>query len=96
MATLSYDDEVQLRRLLNDFGVSPGEVGVVYQQDYFTGTGSQTAFTLSQTPVDYPVFVYLVGVLQTSPELVGISGATVTFVTAPTSGAAITCIYNFA
>jgi hypothetical protein len=96
LATLSYDDEIQLRRTLCDFGTSTGEIGVVYQQDAFTGTGSQTVFTLSQTPVDYPVFVYLAGVLQQSPEQVGISGTTLTFVTAPGNTVAILAIYNYA
>jgi len=95
MATLSYDDELQLRRLLNDFGPATGEIGVVYQQDYFTGTGSQVAFVLSQTPVLYPVFVYLAGILQQSPEEFSVSGTTVTFVTAPALNAAITCIYSY-
>lgn len=96
MATLSYDDEIQLRRLLDDFGPSAGEADLVYQQDSFTGDDSTVAFTLSQTPVDYPVFVYLTGVLQQSPEQMSISGTTVTFITAPGNTVSILATYCYA
>lgn len=96
MATLSYDDELQLRRLLSDFGPSVGEAGVIYQQDYYFGDGSTQSFVLTQTPVFYLVLVYLNGVLQQDPEDFSISGTTVTFVVIPASGVAITFIYSYA
>jgi hypothetical protein len=95
-AALSYDDEIQVRRLLSDFGTSAGEAGLIYQQDPFTGDGSMTVFTLSQTPVDYPVFVYLAGVLQQSPEQMSVSGTTLTFVIAPGNTVAIVATYCYA
>lgn len=93
MATLSYNDEIQLRRLLNDFGVPPGEAQLVYQQDSFTGDGVTFTFTLNYTPTIYPVFVYLNGVLQQSPEQITVTGTSVAFVTIPVALATILCAY---
>jgi hypothetical protein len=55
---MTLPDELYLRTLLNDFGVSVGESGFAYQLDQFTGNGSILTFTLSETPSSlYPPFI---------------------------------------
>lgn len=54
-----------------------------YVGDSFTGTGAQTAFTLSQTPRSTSELVFLNGIPQTRTTDYSISGTTLTFVTAP-------------
>ncbi len=59
---------------------------VVDVTDTFSGTGSQTAFTLSLSPaVADPVNVFIDGVYQQSSKY-SISGSTLTFTTAPPAG----------
>lgn len=56
--------------------------------------GSNTAFTLANTPLAGSEHVWLNGLLQEpSSEDYSISGATITFVTAPVSGDRIRCSY---
>jgi hypothetical protein len=58
----------------------------------FTGTGSQTAFTLTQSDVDEDSsFVFIQGVYQ-EKSTYSISGSTLTFTTAPLSGYTIEVI----
>lgn len=53
----------------------------------FSGTGAQTAFTLSGTPASVgSIFVTISGVVQTPTADYTISGTTLTFTTAPPSG----------
>jgi hypothetical protein len=75
--------EIYIRRKLGgDFGTPIGESGLHYKQDFFTGNGSATAFTLSNPPsVFYPTLVYLNGVMQTSGY--SVSGTTLGFTIAP-------------
>jgi len=59
---------------------------VIDVTDTFSGTGAQTAFTLSVSPaVADPVNVFIDGVYQQSSKY-SISGSTLTFVTAPPAG----------
>lgn len=51
-----------------------------------TGTGTATVFTLGNTPMTSTLTVYKNGVLQTLTTHYGLSGAVVTFVSAPASG----------
>jgi hypothetical protein len=54
--------------------------------DTFSGTGSQTAFTLTRAPAGTAsIAVFVAGVYQ-APTLYTLSGTVVTFTTAPTSG----------
>jgi hypothetical protein len=56
----------------------------------FSGTGSQTAFTLSTTPVNVNyTLVQVDGVLQNRGTAYSVSGTTLTFTEAPASGATI-------
>ena len=57
-----------------------------FEKNNFTGTGSQTAFTLNQTVNEENMtFVFIQGVYQ-DKSTYGISGTTLTFTTAPQSG----------
>jgi len=63
----------------------------VFAYDTFTGTGSQTVFTLSQTALSAKhVLVSVASVLQTPETSYTISGTALTFSSAPPNGAAIT------
>jgi hypothetical protein len=91
---MTLPDELYLRTLVNDFGVSPGETMLAYQQDTFIGNGSTTVFNLTQTPNNmFPPFVYLNGVLQNSGY--SVLGTTLTFLAAPTAAVLILCIYSY-
>jgi hypothetical protein len=92
---MTLPDELYLRTLLNDFGVSPGESDLAYQLDQFTGDGTTTVFNLSQTPASaYPPFVYLNSVLQNSGCT--IVGTVLTFGTAPAADSSIQVSYSYA
>ena len=55
-----------------------------FPTDTFTGNGSATAYTLSETPTSASsVMVFVDGILQKSSTNYGISGATLTFTSAP-------------
>lgn len=57
--------------------------------DTFTGTGSQTAFTLSETPnTENEILVYVGGVYQ-EQSTYSVSGTTLTFTTAPPNGVGV-------
>lgn len=57
-----------------------------FQTDTFSGTGSQTAFTMSVAPANTTsVLVAITGVLQ-DPSTYSVSGTTLTFSAAPPSG----------
>ena len=58
---------------------------VAVVNDTFSGTGSQTAYTLSVTPGSSPVSVFIDGVYQQKSKYT-ISGSTLTFGTAPPTG----------
>ena len=65
-------------------GNSP--TNVAFQTDTFSGTGSQTAFTMSVAPANTTsVLVAVTGVLQ-DPSTYSVSGTTLTFSAAPPSG----------
>ena len=54
--------------------------------DQFSGTGSQTAFTLSQTPASTTSIVVAVSGVTQNPNTYFVSGTTLTFTGAPPSG----------
>ena len=65
-----------------------------YQVDNFTGTGSQTVFTLSAASLgENFTFVYINGVYQ-NKNTYAVSGATLTFSTAPPYNSLIEVMYN--
>lgn len=65
-----------------------------YQVQNFTGTGSQTVFTLSTASLgENYTFVYINGVYQ-QKNTYTVSGTTVTFSTAPPYTASIEVMYN--
>ena len=65
-----------------------------YQVDNFTGTGSQTVFTLSAASLgENFTFVYINGVYQ-NKNTYAVSGATLTFSTAPPYSSLIEVMYN--
>lgn len=72
-------------------------IGIVPKFETPTGTvnGSNTVFTLSATPVaNASVIMVLDGVTQTNGTDYTVSGTTVTFTTAPTTGTEVVAIYN--
>ena len=65
-----------------------------YQVDNFTGTGSQTVFTLTAASLgENFTFVYINGVYQ-NKNTYTVSGTTLTFSTAPTYTSLIEVMYN--
>ena len=65
-------------------GNSP--TNIAFQTDTFSGTGSQTAFTMSVAPANTTsVLVAVTGVLQ-DPSTYSVSGTTLTFSAAPPTG----------
>ena len=61
-----------------------------FTTDAFTGDGSTTAFTLTETPaVANSVMVFVDGILQKSTTNYSISGATLTFTSAPDASSEI-------
>ena len=61
-----------------------------FTNDVFTGNNSATAFTLSETPPNAnSVLVFVDGILQKSSTNYSISGTTLTFTSAPDTGAEI-------
>jgi hypothetical protein len=66
----------------------------VFNYDTFTGNGTQTAFTLSQSALSAKhVLVSVASVLQTPETAYTISGTTLTFSSAPANGASIIARY---
>lgn len=61
--------------------------------DEFTGTGSQTSFTLSKTPGYADLDIVTVDGVETSAYTV--SGKSLTFTTAPANGKAVKAIYHY-
>ena len=59
------------------------------------GDGSETEFDLDNTPIDGTLKLYVNNVLQVETTDYAISTATITFVTAPTSGYPITANYEY-
>lgn len=67
-------------------------IGAENATDAFTGDGTKTAFTLSNTPKDGEVTVKVSGVAV--EDGFSVSGKVVTFTTAPADGAAIVITYD--
>ncbi len=77
---------------------APGSVGVneletglkSFTTDTFTGNGSTTAFTLSESPTNTnSLMVFVDGILQKASTNYGVSGTTLTFTSAPANSAEI-------
>jgi hypothetical protein len=98
--SLPIGTEQYLRRMLNDFGIAEGQLGLTYIQDPFTGDGHTVAFTLTHSPnaIGTPA-IYLAGVLQSNDGLQANSytlvGTTLTFSTAPGNSVAILAVYSY-
>ncbi|CAB4121115.1 hypothetical protein UFOVP7_41 [uncultured Caudovirales phage] len=91
-----YNTSSKLLQVYN--GTSWGAAGVVFNpiQQSFSGTGSQTAFTLSQAPgVAAALVVTIGGVGQTAGTDFTLSGTTLTFTTAPVAGTNNINVVNF-
>ena len=70
-------------------------VGGNQVQDKFSGNGTKTAFTLSNTPTAGAAVVCDEdGLAQNQTGDYSVSSATVTEVTAPASGQTLKCVYN--
>lgn len=93
---MTYDQELYVRQLLGDVaGVPPGEVGLAFETDTFTGDGSTTVFHLSNSPASsYPTVVLVSAVIQQNPEVWSKSGTTLTFVNPPSNTAPISVVYT--
>jgi hypothetical protein len=77
----------------NTFNQLP--IATQFIRDAFSGTGTQTAFTLSQTPFNTGhVQVFQDGILMIITTDYTISGTTLTMVTAPTLGQTLAVIYS--
>jgi hypothetical protein len=91
---LQTSDVMYLRRTIWDFGVTPGEQGLNYQDDSFVGNGSQTNFVLSHTPSSlYDIYVYVNQVLLTSGY--SLSGSVVSLSVAPANLATLSVVYSY-
>ena len=70
-------------------------IATQYNRDSFSGNGSTTAFTLTNTPgAVAEVAVYIDGILQIVTTDYSISGTTLTFTSAPATGQDIKAIYS--
>jgi hypothetical protein len=77
----------------NTFNQLP--IATQFIRDAFSGTGTQTAFTLSQTPFNTGhVQVFQDGILMIITTDYTISGTTLTMVTAPALGQTLAVIYS--
>ena len=86
VGALYFNTSDQLLRVWNGMNwlVSAISEPSSFTRNTFSGTGSQTVFTLSSTPVNNDsVFVFISGVLTSAYN---VSGTTLTFTTAPASG----------
>lgn len=72
------------------------KLAMTFPRDKFIGNGVTTTFTLTATPYSNSLAVYKNGLLQN--DGIGndytVSGATITFATAPANGAVIICMYT--
>ena len=68
---------------------------IVYAESVGEGDGSDTTFSLDNTPIDGSLRLYVNNVLQVETTDYSISGADITFVTAPTNGDQITAHYEY-
>lgn len=86
VGALYFNSSDQLLRVWNgtNWLVSAVSEPSSFTRNTFSGTGSQTVFTLSSTPVNNDsVFVFISGVLTSAYN---VSGTTLTFTSAPASG----------
>lgn len=86
VGALYFNTSDQLLRVWNGMNwlVSAVSEPSSFTRNTFSGTGSQTVFTLSTTPVNNDsVFVFISGVLTSAYN---VSGTTLTFTSAPASG----------
>ena len=67
---------------------------IVWAEYVGEGDGSDVTFDLDNTPIDGTLKLYVNNVLQVETTDYSISTATITFVTAPTSGYPITANYE--
>jgi hypothetical protein len=94
---VTYTEEIYLRQSLSDFGVSTGETGLRYKQDFFIGDGSTTAFVLSRVAASSIIFVYINTILQFSGFILSgnLEFTTIIFSIAPPNSSIVICIYEF-
>jgi len=72
-----------------------GTVKIV--KDTFTGDGTTTTFTLTQTPLaTYTIIVFVGNVNQNPDDAYTLSGNQITFYNAPPSGQTVIVFHNFA
>lgn len=88
-------DKSVSRTLPNETGTVMISAGVLKEVPSGTINGSNTAFTLANTPnVSATVQVFVNGVLQEVTAEYTISGATITMVSAPVAGQKIYVVYS--
>jgi len=71
-------------------------IGAIFEHETPSGTvnGSNTEFTLANTPSDSKsVFLFLDQLIQLHTTHYSISGSTITMVSAPQNGQSLHCIY---
>ena len=70
---------------------------VTITKDTFTGDGSQTQFTLTKTPFSSKSIIVFVGNVHQNPDdAFTLSGAVITFTTAPPLSQTVIVFHNFA
>ena len=85
--TLVYSGDGGWKTLDSFGGIKEGSNVANMTPQFFSGNGSTTAFTLSPEPSsEYAAFVFLSGLQQRAGIDYTISGATITFTTAPPTG----------
>jgi len=90
--TLTFATAPANSRVVTAYVVTPGIIGVAPVVNTMTGDNSDTTLTLSQAPAhENATFVTIDGVVQ-HKSTYAVSGTTLTFSTAPPTGAAVECI----
>ena len=90
--TLTFATAPASSRVVTAYVVTPGIIGVAPVINTMTGDNSDTTLTLSHAPAhENATFVTIDGVVQ-HKSTYAVSGTTLTFSTAPPTGAAVECI----
>lgn len=93
--SLSLDNQLYLRKVIQDFGVSEGQSPLAFSHEDFTGDGTTVAFTIAHTPNTLFTPLILLNSLFQGASAALISGTTLTFTTAPALNAKVEVNYSY-
>lgn len=77
------------------FGGGGSEGNVIEEIPSGLINGTNTDFTLSHTPIDHTLLIFLNGVEQSESVDYTLDGVTITFIEAPQSGDEVSVYYNY-